>query len=158
MIAVDTSQVAPPAVAGSVKSTGAQLVAAFPPRPVASSWPATEVRRSGVVDRVLSAPFALDNPTSQRNRRLGCWRCWAPLRGQPSDSWQQQWRASGAEDHPDWRSLISTDRANPLPHMSAGLLVLNPPYGFDTDMAAALAPVAAKLGAQTRLDWMAGGP
>jgi 23S rRNA (adenine2030-N6)-methyltransferase len=40
----------------------------------------------------------------------------------------------------------------------AGLLVLNPPYGFDTDMATALAPVAAKLGAQTRLDWMAGGP
>lgn len=40
----------------------------------------------------------------------------------------------------------------------AGLLVLNPPYGFDADMGAALAPVAAKLGAQTRLDWMAGEP
>jgi hypothetical protein len=74
VIAVDTSQVAPavaPPVAGSVKSSGAQLVAAFPPRPVAASWPATGARRSAVLHRVLAAPFALDNPHSQRNRRLG---------------------------------------------------------------------------------------
>ena len=75
MIVVDTPQVAPAVaaspVAGSVKSSGAQLVAAFPPRPVAASWPATGARRSAVLDRVLAAPFALDNPTSQRNRRLG---------------------------------------------------------------------------------------
>jgi hypothetical protein len=54
-----------------------QLAAAFPPRPVAASWPATEARRSAVVDRVLAAPFALDNPTANATGDWGCWRCWA---------------------------------------------------------------------------------
>jgi hypothetical protein len=116
--------VAPPPVAGSVKSTGAQLVAAFPPRPVAASWPATGARRSAVLDRVLAAPFALDNPNSQRNRRLGVLAVLGWLRTQPGDNWQQRWRASGAEDQPDWRLLVGADRANPLPHLTSGLLVL----------------------------------
>ena len=125
MIVVDTPQVAPAVaaspVAGSVKSTGAQLVAAFPPRPVAPSWPATGARRSAVVERVLAAPFALDNPLSQRNRRLGLLAVLGWLRERPGDSWQQRWRASGAEDQPDWRLLVGTDRATPLPHLTPGL-------------------------------------
>ena len=32
--------------------------------------------------------------------------------------------ASGAEDQPDWRLLVGTDRAKPLPHLTPGLLVL----------------------------------
>jgi len=128
VIVVDTPQVAPAVaaspVAGSVKSTGAQLVAAFPPRPIAASWPATQARRSAVVERVLTAPFALDNPNSQRNRRLGVLAVLGWLRAQPGDSWQQRWRASGAEDQPDWRLLVGTDRATPLPHLTSGLLVL----------------------------------
>ena len=127
MTITDMSQVASamaPPLADSVKSTGAQLVAAFPPRPVAASWPATQARRSAVVDRVLAAPFALENPTSQRNRRLGVLAVLGWLRGQPGDSWQQRWRASGAEDQPDWRLLVGTDRAKPLPHLTSGLLVL----------------------------------
>ncbi|MGO9101627.1 MAG: hypothetical protein ACLP9Y_20095 [Mycobacterium sp.] len=127
MSALDTSQVAPavtPPVMGSVKSTGAQLVAAFPPQPVAASWPATQARRSAVVDRVLAAPFALDNPTSQRKRRLGVLAVLGWLGAQPGHSWQQRWQASGAEDHPDWRLLVGTDRGKPLPHVTSGLLVL----------------------------------
>gem|GEM_PF-5030574 len=73
-----------------MKSTGAQLVAAFPPRPVVAAWPATEARRSGVADRVLAAPFALDNPLSQRNRRLGVLAMLGWLRERPGDSWQQE--------------------------------------------------------------------
>ena len=42
-----------PAVTGSANPTGAQLAASFPPRPAASSWPATEETRSAVLDRVL---------------------------------------------------------------------------------------------------------
>jgi hypothetical protein len=126
--AVDTSQVAPAVAAspveGSVKSTGAQLTAAFPPRLLASSWPATQARRSAVAGRVLAAPFALDNLGSQRNRRLGVLAVLGWLRGQPGDSWQQRWRASGAEDQPDWRLLVGIDRAKPLPHLTSGLLVL----------------------------------
>ena len=40
----------------------------------------------------------------------------------------------------------------------AGLLVLNPPYQFDDEMAAALNVVAPKLRAKTKMDWLAGGP
>src|SRR6476660_5081773 len=116
--------VAPPPVAGSVKSSGAQLVAAFPPRPVAASWPATETRRSAVLDRVLAAPCALDNPNSQRNRRLGVLAVLGWLRAQPGDHWQQRWRASGAVDQPDWRLLVGADRAKPLPHLTSGLQML----------------------------------
>ena len=56
---------------GLVKTTGAQLLAAFPPRPIASSWPATQASRSAVLARVLATPFTLDNPVSQQTRRLG---------------------------------------------------------------------------------------
>jgi hypothetical protein len=86
----------PAATPGSTKPAGAQLIAAFPPRPVAASWPATEASRSVVVNPVLSAPFALDNPNSQRNRRLEVLAVLGWLRNQPGDSWQQRWRASGA--------------------------------------------------------------
>jgi hypothetical protein len=113
-----------PAVTGSANPTGAQLAASFPPRPVASSWPATEATRSEVLARVLSAPFALDNRLSQQTRRLGVLAVLNWLRIQPGDSWQQRWRASGAEDRPDWRRLVGTDPAKPLPHLSPGLLVL----------------------------------
>ena len=114
----------PAATTGSTKPTGTQLVAAFPPRPVAPSWPATGARRSAVVERVLAAPFALDNPLSQRNRRLGLLAVLGWLRERPGDSWQQRWRASGAEDQPDWRLLVGTDRAKPLPHLTPGLQML----------------------------------
>ena len=116
--------VAPSPVAGSVKSTGAQLVAAFPPRPLAASWPATGAARSEVLARVLAGPFALDNRLSQQTRRLGVLAVLGWLRAQSGDSWQQRWQASGAEDHPDWRLLVGTDRVKPLPHLSSGLLVL----------------------------------
>ncbi|HKD49020.1 MAG TPA: 23S rRNA (adenine(2030)-N(6))-methyltransferase RlmJ [Rhizomicrobium sp.] len=38
----------------------------------------------------------------------------------------------------------------------AGLLVLNPPFGFATQMEEALAKVAPRLKAKTRLEWLAG--
>jgi hypothetical protein len=119
---------------GPVKPTGAQLLAAFPPRPVASSWPATQASRSGVLARVLAAPFVLDNPTSQQTRRLAVLAVLTWLQTHPGDSWQQRWQASGAEDQPDWRDLITaaaagrfrakTATGTQLPHLSPGLLVL----------------------------------
>ena len=118
--AADTVAVVP----GPANRTGAQLLSSFPPRPAAASWPATEASRSAVLDRVLSAPFALDNAISQRNRRLGVLAVMNWLRTQSGDSWQQRWRASGAEDHPDWRRSVGVGRAKPMPHLSPGLLVL----------------------------------
>jgi hypothetical protein len=115
--------------------TGAHLLASFPPRPLAVSWPATEADRSSVLARVLAAPFMLDKPASQQKRRLGVLAVLNWLRGQPGDSWQQRWQASGAEAHPDWRDLLTAatsggagtgavSAATPLPHLSPGLLVL----------------------------------
>ena len=87
--------------------TGAQLLAAFPPRPIASSWPATRASRSAVLARVLAAPFTLDNPVSQQTRRLGVLAVLSWLQTHPGDSWQQRWQASGAEDQSDWRDVIT---------------------------------------------------
>jgi hypothetical protein len=121
---VSRPAVAAPAVTGSANPTGAQLVASFPPRPAASSWPGTEATRSEVLARVLSAPFALDNRLSQQTRRLGVLAVLGWLRARSGESWQQRWRASGAEDQPDWRRLVGSDRVKPPPHLSPGLLVL----------------------------------
>ena len=51
---------------GLVTPTGAALLAAFPPRPIASSWPATGMSRSAVLAKVLAAPFTLGNLASQQ--------------------------------------------------------------------------------------------
>lgn len=119
---------------GTVNPTGAQLLAAFPPRPVALSWPATAAGRAAVLARVLAAPFALDNPNSQQTRRLGVLAVLTWLGTQPGESWQQRWRASGAEDQSDWRDMLtaasagrsraSTATGTHLPHLSLGLGVL----------------------------------
>ena len=85
---------------GPVRQTGAQLGAAFPPRPVASSWPATRASRSAVLARVLAAPFTLDNTASQQSRRLGVLAVLSCLATHPGESWHQRWQASGAEDSP----------------------------------------------------------
>jgi hypothetical protein len=118
----------------AVKQTGAQLVASFPPRPLVSSWLATEASRSAVLARVLSAPFALDNPLSQQTRRLGVLAVLSWLQTFPGASWQQRWQASRAEDQRDWRDGITaaaagrarskTATGTRLPHLGPGLLVL----------------------------------
>jgi hypothetical protein len=133
VIAAPATDAASP-TSGPVKSTGAQLLAAFPPRPIASSWPATEASRSAVLARVLAAPFTLDNPASQQTRRLGVLAVLNWLQTHPGDSWQQRWHASGAEDQTDWRDVITaaaagrsrarTATGTHLPHLSPGLLVL----------------------------------
>lgn len=114
---------------GTVKQTGSQLLAAFPPRSAAASWPATEEARSAVLARVLAAPFALDNRLSQQTRRTGVLSVLSWLQRHPAASWQQRWQASGAEDQPDWRALVgvtAAGRSGPqvAAHLSPGLLVL----------------------------------
>ncbi len=124
--------VAPP-LAAAPAVTGAELVSRFPPRPVGPSWPATEAGRSDMVNRVLAAPFALPVPGSQRERRLSVLSVVKWLQKQPGDSWQDRWRASGAEDHEDWRDLLTAAgpagtaavAAGPAsPQLPPGLLVL----------------------------------
>jgi hypothetical protein len=130
--APDTDVAAP--ASGPVKPAGEQLLAAFAPRPIVSSWPATEASRSAVLARALAPPFTLDNPTSQQTRRLGVLAVLTWLQTHPGDSWQQRWQASGAERQSDWRDLITSVAAGrsrartapgtQLPHLGPGLLVL----------------------------------
>ncbi len=132
IMAPDTDAAAP--ASGLVKLTGAQLLASFPPRPMAASWPATEATRAEVLGRVLAAPFTLDNRLSQQTRRLGVLAVLSWLATHPGDSWQQRWQASGAEEQGDWRDAITTSAAGrrrataapgvQLPHLGPGLLVL----------------------------------
>ena len=132
IVAAATDAASP--LSGPVKPTGAQLLAAFPPRPIASSWPATEASRSAALARVLATPFTLDNPASQQTRRLGVLAALSWLQTHAGDSWQERWRASGAEAALDWRDLITaaaagrsrarTATGTHLPHLSPGLLVL----------------------------------
>jgi len=113
----------------------AELLARFPPRAAASSWPATLATRQEVLARLLAPPFPLDNPLGQQGRRLGLVSVVSWLEAQPGGSWQDRWLASGAEDAADWRILAAgwkTRRtgislpgpARPAPHAGAGLLVL----------------------------------
>lgn len=124
----------PPAV-GVPAPNGAQLLSRFPPRVLASSWPATKAGRSQATGRVLAAPFALEHPGSQQHRRLGVLAVVNWLQTQPGDTWQDRWHASGAQDQDDWRDLVGSvavGRAAPTgatrrersPHLTSGLLVL----------------------------------
>jgi integrase len=128
---------APPAASIPQPGSGAaaELPARFPPRPAASSWPATLATRQEVLERLLAPPFPLDNPLGQQGRRLGLVSVVSWLEAQPGGSWQDRWLASGAEDAPDWRVLVAAWRMRgtglspastpgPAPHAGAGLLVL----------------------------------
>jgi len=86
-----------------------------------------------MVARALAPPFALPHPPSQQSRRLGVLAVVNWLVAQPGDTWQDRWSASGAEDRPDWRDLVTssggagrsgTDSAQRSTHLGSGLLVL----------------------------------
>ncbi len=99
-----------PAHAGARKlsAEAAALWERFPPRPVPVSWQATEQDRAGVTGRLLAPPFALDNPGSHHNRRLGLLRTLDWLQAQPGGTWQDRWNASGAgaDGAIDWRPPV----------------------------------------------------
>lgn len=71
---------------------------------------------------MLTPPFALDHKGSQQKRRLSVLSVVNWLATQPGDTWQDRWRSSGAEDQPDWRTLVSGGKA--ASDFSPGLLVL----------------------------------
>lgn len=86
------------------RAAGAAARAAFPPRPVAEDWPGTHLRRDAALDLLTGPPFALPNAGSQRGRLRGVALAVAWLSEQPGGSWQQRWRASGADTAgPAWK-------------------------------------------------------
>src|SRR3712207_3764972 len=82
----------------TVGTTPPSAFARFPPRPVASHWPATAACRAEVVQLVTAAMAALpDGARLCRNRRRGLPLLLDWLEEQPGQSWQQRWLASGAD-------------------------------------------------------------
>ena len=70
--------------------------ARFPARPRAAGWPATCEGREQVFDRLTRAPFLLESPGAQKQRRRGLAALLDWLGEQPGASWQDCWLASGA--------------------------------------------------------------
>lgn len=119
-----------PATAGRTPPrTANQLKAGFPARVQQTSWPSTCLDRTAVIERVLAAPFKLNNTTSQNYRRKGVLAVLGWLSTFPGETWQQRWEVSGAEEAKDWRELFTGDCADgphgsQPPHLSSGLLML----------------------------------
>src|SRR2546429_73635 len=77
----------------------------FPPRPAEKTWAVTRQPREQLPDRLLSAPFRMENTQSQANRKAGMTQLLDWLETQPGGTWQERWAASGAEEAGDWRAL-----------------------------------------------------
>jgi hypothetical protein len=94
----------------------------------------TQLAGPEVRQRLLGAPFPADGAAGECNRQRGLHLVLRWLEGQPGDTWQQRWLASGAEDdgREDWRSFPIQWRtdAGALEHsfdervMATGLLSL----------------------------------
>jgi integrase len=69
----------------------------FPPRPRATDWPATRQGRGEVQERLTSGVFVLPNASSQERHIRGLAWLLDWLAGQPGQTWQQRWMASGAD-------------------------------------------------------------
>ena len=105
---------------------------AFPPRPDETAWPASLISADQIIARIDVPPFRPANGTGYR--RHGTAKILQWLADFPGGSWQQRWKASGAEALPkeqwldlpmQWRQVTGRSAA---PHnrdcFQAGLLVL----------------------------------
>ncbi|MGH3251578.1 MAG: tyrosine-type recombinase/integrase [Trebonia sp.] len=112
----------------------ASLLDRFQPRPQARTWPATRQPREQLLDRLLRAPFRMENTQSQANRKAGAAQLLAWLESLPGETWQERWAASGAEEAADWRALparwikggrrASDDHGPEVSRLGTGLILL----------------------------------
>jgi len=121
------------------RASVARLIERFPARPVAPSWPKTELPR-GEMERLVSSStllVGLDERTCHaRLCGLGAVVDW--LETMPGDTWQKRWHTSGAEDLAlsDWRCIVTgtLERRNDYLGAALALLVtsdvLRPSVGF----------------------------
>lgn len=89
-----------------LKSQRESARARFPARAEASCWPATRRSREEAWAQVTSPPFTLANAGTEGKRVRGLTRLLDWLESQPGKTWQDRWRASGAEAAgASWREL-----------------------------------------------------
>jgi hypothetical protein len=76
----------------------------FPPRAHPPTWLATEQGRDELLAKLLAPPFTVGDRGVRDRRRRGLVGVLDWLTGQPGDTWQQRWLASGAEalGNADW--------------------------------------------------------
>ena len=130
---------APESRASHSRASVARLIERFPARPVAPSWPTTELTR-GQMERLVSSSallVGLDERTRHaRLSGLGAVVDW--LETMPGDTWQKRWHTSGAEDPAlsDWRRIVTIGLGRRNDYLGAALAllvtsdVLRPSVGF----------------------------
>ncbi|MFE4520167.1 tyrosine-type recombinase/integrase [Kitasatospora sp. NPDC056783] len=120
----------------------------FPARGPQTSWPATRADRAQVQARLLSPPFTLDNPLSQRHRRDGLRRLLEWLEGWPGTTWQERWLASGADRVPHrWPDIALSGSVR-----AAGEI----PRDHRESLSSGILPVLCGDLIRPSLDWFAG--
>ena len=87
----------PGAASGPSKAQRESARTRFPPRPVATDWPATRQERGEAGERLTSGIFVLPNADSQDKRVRGLSWLLDWLADQPGQTWQERWMASGAD-------------------------------------------------------------
>ena len=87
----------PGAASGPSKAQRESARTRFPPRPVATDWPATRQERGEARERLTSGIFVLPNADSQDKRIRGLSWLLDWLADQPGQTWQERWLASGAD-------------------------------------------------------------
>ena len=87
----------PRAASGPSKAQRESARTRFPPRPVATDWPATRQERGEARERLTSGIFVLPNADSQDKRVRGLSWLLDWLADQPGQTWQERWMASGAD-------------------------------------------------------------
>jgi integrase len=78
----------------------------FPPRSLATRWPATCLPEEELLAWLMSPPFVLERSAKQTRRVRGLKLMVAWLADQAGQTWQQRWLSSGADDAAGgWRQV-----------------------------------------------------
>lgn len=94
-----------------VSSEAQALMAKFPPRPIAASWPRTRQDRAAIGARLAKEPFLAGDSSIRCHRKASLQAVLDWLELYPGQSWQQRWEATGAgrDGGRDWRSQLIAD-------------------------------------------------
>jgi hypothetical protein len=82
------------------------LPGCLPARAAAADWPATRCGRGPALEQLTRPAFTFEAASRQETRARGLARLLEWLAGQPGETWQDRWLASGAEEAGDgWAQL-----------------------------------------------------
>jgi len=116
-----------------VQARNSHLRERFPARPAGAWWPLTAQTAEETLRRLTSPPFLCERQATRAGRRRGVTKLLDWLGSFPGDTWQQRWRASGAEGYPGaawvqlplgWLRERSLRASYDAEELAAGLLML----------------------------------